>query len=53
MKRLIFDFSTIFGGKVGIEYIDVAGIDDDGFKHAIIADLLFVRITLVWGQVEE
>ena len=53
MNKFVFDFSTIFGGKVGAEYINVTGIDDDGLEHAIIIDLLFIRLTFAWGTVEE
>lgn len=52
MRHFDIDFSTIFGGMVGVEYINLKDTVDD-LDGAVVIDLLFVRITLAWGTFEE
>lgn len=54
MKFFDVEFSTIFGGMVGVEYVALK--DDpfaEGLHGAIVVDLLFVRVTFVWGEDKE
>lgn len=52
MKHFDIDVSTIFGGMVGVEYINLKDIEED-LDGAVVIDLLFFRITVAWGTFSE
>lgn len=46
MRRFDFELNTIFGGMVGIEYINLGETEEGG--GAIVVDLLFLRLIIGW-----
>lgn len=48
MRRFDIEVNTIFGGMVGIEYINLAETEEGG--GAIVVDLLFIRLVFGWTK---